>query len=109
MGVAIHTSEIYDDLAGSFTPGLNLLNDVGRSHACLAHMNRNSFFIVGGQTGGGLDRAMIRHDIDSAVWTDLPKPSVARSEIACGHLNGNILLLCINPFSSFTYQTIPFS
>ena len=68
------------------------MSDVGRALGCLAQINSNSFIITGGLTSSGYDRAMLRHDIDSGTWTDLPKPTVGRAQLICGHIDGTSTL-----------------
>ena len=75
-------------------------DDIGRVDSCLARIESNSFIITGGATDAGYDRAMLRHDIDTGLWTDLQKPNVGRESATCGHFNGNNLKTLLSKFLS---------
>jgi hypothetical protein len=83
----LHTTEIYQDSAGVFSPGTNLKDDIGRFGACITRVDSNTFYMFGG-TSGTYDKATYRHDIDSGVWTELPQASVGRYGFPCGISNG---------------------
>lgn len=88
----LFTTEMYSGSSGAFTAGANLKDDIGRSEACLAKIDTNSFVITGGATDSGNDKGMIRHDIDTGAWIDLLKPSVGRKAHICGHNNGLVYI-----------------
>ena len=66
------------------------MNNVGRREACLAQLDSESFIVVVGTNDGGVkDRVFLRRDIGAGTWTDLPKPTVARTSAVCGASGGN--------------------
>ena len=97
----LYTSEIYSASTGVFSAGSNLKDDIGRVDGCLAQIDSNSFIIIGGATDAGYDRALVRHDIDTGLWTDLQKPNIGRAGGAtCGHFNGKNVKTLLPEFLS---------
>ena len=91
-GEFLYTSEIYNGETGGFVPGPNLKDNQGRTDGCVARVNSNIFFIVGGITTlSVMDKALIRHEIDTGTWTELNGFTVARAGTACGHLDGELI------------------
>lgn len=85
--VAHSSTEIYNSSTGIFSPGVNLMNDVPRHGACAVKLAVDSFILLGGDTDSIKDKAFMKYDLGSGSWTDLPKPSVARTGAICGYLS----------------------